>query len=579
MPNGGSDCCGECQFYGLESEKYLFNYPKRIDYPHCLLRAYVPEDPYYTYCVNHPHHNPYSVTIPVGPIYVPGKDLHTRKPTFPCLDSEKIRQGLLMILERIPEKPRKEYPSSTNFDAEIIKQVGHFKELRALNELLRIIKFDPNLKLEWHYFDRKYIIAFAVKAVAELLEEESFPLIKKYILLGRKDKDPEELATIRYHTLIPFIKYGKDNPIAEEALSIATSDPSNGISGIANNYIAGKIESQSLLNRFKGCLLGFAIGDSLGKIVEGRVPPHPIYGYQPWNDLLPYKNQISYTDDTQLTIALCNTYIFSGKGDPHVFGKEILKIERIFGIGNATKQALNRLKAGIPATESGVNSGGNGALMRSIPIALSWLKRYINNNDLGWIDDVRSTGKVTHTQPIAISSSIGFVWFLMKILNSSVDDFVKHESKISVLNELADFIRSLPEDRHAYEPRNPKGKGSSIRLSDRIDSDHYPSVKTFISKRRNLESFNSTFYSGAFALETLPFCIMSFLAHYDSPIDIVFQSISWSKDADTIGALSASLAGAMYGIDFMPKSWLNSFKEYQQIEKMAETLYTKFYSE
>ena len=56
MPNGGSDCCGTCWFNRQNRGKS--GYPRDgedRDDAYCEIRDAAVENPFWTYCANHPH--------------------------------------------------------------------------------------------------------------------------------------------------------------------------------------------------------------------------------------------------------------------------------------------------------------------------------------------------------------------------------------------------------------------------------------------------------------------------------------------------------------------------------------------
>jgi ADP-ribosyl-[dinitrogen reductase] hydrolase len=50
--------------------------------------------------------------------------------------------------------------------------------------------------------------------------------------------------------------------------------------------------------------------------------------------------------------------------------------------------------------------------------------------------------------------------------------------------------------------------------------------------------------------------VLHFYFNTGSFSDCVVQTVNQGGDADTTGALAAMLAGATYGVDAIPKSWL-----------------------
>ncbi len=175
MPNGGSDNCAMCWFNSKnkgEAGPFHYNDPGE-DY--CEIRNVAIDIPFYTYCTNHPDRSPDRDPIPIGPIYVDkGKG---RQPWQHSPDTESIRTHLLELLEKIQEQPRPEPPPSflseqgTFFrDEVVVWQLGNFKEKRALNDLKRLVEFDPAASVgEPIYRTRETLVEAAREAMANIL--------------------------------------------------------------------------------------------------------------------------------------------------------------------------------------------------------------------------------------------------------------------------------------------------------------------------------------------------------------------------------------------------------------------------
>ena len=150
MPNGGSDCCGTCWFNRTNQGKrdWTRHGDDRIP-PHCEIRDLAIEDPFYTYCANHPHRRPERDTIPIGPVLRHGGFRMRTDPDgtlvsyedpryvwMPSPDSEEIRQHLLDLLTSIFEHIAKDrYPIGIGLGEAIIRQLGEFREERAVQYL------------------------------------------------------------------------------------------------------------------------------------------------------------------------------------------------------------------------------------------------------------------------------------------------------------------------------------------------------------------------------------------------------------------------------------------------------------
>ena len=101
MPNGGSDCCGTCWFNRTNRGRRDWQQHRDESAPpYCEIRKVAIDDPFWTYCANHPHRRPDRDPIPIGPItrYAGDGCSNEREVWAPSPDSEEIRLHLLELL-------------------------------------------------------------------------------------------------------------------------------------------------------------------------------------------------------------------------------------------------------------------------------------------------------------------------------------------------------------------------------------------------------------------------------------------------------------------------------------------------
>jgi hypothetical protein len=141
-PNGGSDCCGTCWFNGKNKGQAGYAHASDPEPAFCTIRNLAIEDPFYTYCGNHPHRRPQRDPIPIGPVFT-GDSSGAREFWQPSPDTEEVRQHLLQLLPEMGQQPASEYPIGIYTDEVVVWQLGEFREPRAVDELRRIASFDP----------------------------------------------------------------------------------------------------------------------------------------------------------------------------------------------------------------------------------------------------------------------------------------------------------------------------------------------------------------------------------------------------------------------------------------------------
>ena len=137
MPNGGSDCCGTCRFNRKNRGQTGYTRANNPDPAYCEIRDTLIENPFWTYCANHPHHQPDGDRIPIGPIYAGlGGYPYQREVWRQSPDTEEVRQHLLELLNGFPESTSHDwYPVSPGLIDVIIWQLGEFREPLAVPQL------------------------------------------------------------------------------------------------------------------------------------------------------------------------------------------------------------------------------------------------------------------------------------------------------------------------------------------------------------------------------------------------------------------------------------------------------------
>jgi hypothetical protein len=168
MPNGGSDCCGTCWF-NVRNKGQAGSVPASDPDPaFCSIRNLSIQDPFYTYCANHPHRRPEQNPIPIGPVFT-GNSSGTRRFWQPSPDTEEIRQQLLSLLNALEQRPALEYPIGMYTDEVVVWQIGEFREKPAIDCLRRIADFDPSASETGPFGrTRRELIRLAQEAIAKI---------------------------------------------------------------------------------------------------------------------------------------------------------------------------------------------------------------------------------------------------------------------------------------------------------------------------------------------------------------------------------------------------------------------------
>lgn len=303
------------------------------------------------------------------------------------------------------------------------------------------------------------------------------------------------------------------------------------------------------LDRFKGALLGCAVGDALGAPVEGMSPEalREIHGRV--TDFLDERFGAGrITDDTQMTVALAQGLIEFGSFNlDHVafkFGRWMqlsdVGVREARGVGKASATAARRLYQGVSPEESGVDSSGCGAAMRVSPVGL----RFFDDPDR-LLEAAVGQAILTHTNPEAVAgAAAAAISVSMGIRDlgdldrerfaSDVSRFVEHIDRgmAERIAGLADYLDASPEEGFAYTG------------------------------------------NGGYVVETVPGALFAFLR---SPYDLeetVVTAVNAGGDADTLGSIAGAVSGAFNGSSRIPARWLEGLEGREYLELLAERLFT-----
>ncbi len=129
----------------------------------------------------------------------------------------------------------------------------------------------------------------------------------------------------------------------------------------------------SLGDRFRGVILGTAVGDAIGLPAEGLTPSRArkLFPGRWRHRLVIHRGLVS--DDTEHTLFVAQS-LLAHPQSKELFARRLAWCLRLWfltlpaGIGLATLRAIIRLWLGFSPLTSGVYSAGNGPAMRSAPL-------------------------------------------------------------------------------------------------------------------------------------------------------------------------------------------------------------------
>ena len=299
--------------------------------------------------------------------------------------------------------------------------------------------------------------------------------------------------------------------------------------------IAADLNS-SIPARGRGCLLGLAVGDALGTTLEFSA-----------RDTRPWQTEMTgggpfglrpgeWTDDTAMAVALAESLLACNGFDPRDAMDRFVAWWRegtysctgtCFDIGNATSQAFARYRrSGDPfAGSTAPNAAGNGSLMRLAPAPLFTLEDAAATDGLA-----REQSRLTHGTPEAVDACALFAALLRQALLGAT----KSDVLAPLLWQGERAVRDLAAGQWRAKDR------AAIR-------------------------------SSGYVIHTLEAALWA-VASTDSFEDALVLAVNLGDDADTVGAVTGQLAGALYGESGIPQRWLVPLAWRERIAGLAERL-------
>jgi len=294
-------------------------------------------------------------------------------------------------------------------------------------------------------------------------------------------------------------------------------------------------------------LLGLCIGDALGVPVEftsraerAKSPVTSMLGYGTWD--VPAG---TWSDDSSLTFclaeSLCKGFLLDdiAKSFWSWYHKAYWTATgEVFDIGNTTFLAIADFNRGVPPLQAGgksENSNGNGSLMRILPMA--YCHKKLTFSEL--IFRTHQVSCITHAHLRSQMACGIYVSIAISLLEGEKPQ-IAYEKGLEKIQS----IYSLPE------------YGTEISHFNRVFSSEIA------------ELFVDEIQSGGYVIHTLEASLWCLL-NSSSYSEAVLQAVNLGGDTDTTAAVTGGLAGICYGIDDIPKEWINQIARKQDIIDLA----------
>jgi len=312
--------------------------------------------------------------------------------------------------------------------------------------------------------------------------------------------------------------------------------------------------SDTMKDRFQGCLIGCALGDALGAPFEGywshQIPSgdlllanyHEYEGYE----------RGQYTDDTQLTLATVESIVECGGVDPSDIARRMTHLWKnytVIGPGGACSMAAAAFLRHGDWTRCGapVGQAGNGTAMRTAALGL----HFIRDPDR-LPTQVAAIARITHKDPRSIAGGVAIAKAAQ--LLASVEAI-----------EPEPFCAAIAEATRAYEP---DFASLIAALPNRLSEDRETALRSIAWAGLTNPAFDRLIIT-PFVVPTVLASLWMVLTHPSSWSTAVAETIRLGGDVDTLGAIVGALMGARLGLSAIPSRLVEGVVDSQRLQSVA----------
>ena len=289
------------------------------------------------------------------------------------------------------------------------------------------------------------------------------------------------------------------------------------------------------MSKYVDAIIGHAIGDAMGVPTEFCIREKLLQ--KPVKEMVssPKVGQPagSWSDDTSMEICTIESYLEKKDFDySDIMNKWTEWINEgkytangdTFDVGRTCLSAIRQYSNGINPIDCGLKdemSNGNGSLMRILPVALYSYSKKLSEKEI--IKLTNEISSLTHGHNISKLGCYIYIRFVIALLEGKTKE------------EAYNLIQNL--DYSMYDDY-------SIEKYNRI-------LKTNI-KDYKIDEISSKGY----VVDTLE-CALWIVMNAKDYRETIISSTNIGNDTDTIGAIAGSMAGIIYGINSIPKTWMD----------------------
>lgn len=302
--------------------------------------------------------------------------------------------------------------------------------------------------------------------------------------------------------------------------------------------------------RFRGVILGAAVGDALGLPAEGisRQRGQKLFGHR-WRHRL-VMNRGMVSDDTDHTVFVSQS-LLAHPDSSELFAKRLAWCFRWWllslpaGIGFATLRSILRLWLGVSPSRSGVHSAGNGPAVRAAPIGAFFASSPDHMDAY-----LEASTRITHADPRALTGARAVAYLVGWSIR---ENLAEHPP-------LEDFLTILRSATSREQDWGSLVDSIAFAYRQRLSVDQFA------------ESLGLLNGVTGYVYHTVPVAIYAWYKHFGNFEETLSSVLCCGGDTDTVGAIAGALAGAVVGERDIPTDWIQGIFEWPRGPKLLRAI-------
>lgn len=306
------------------------------------------------------------------------------------------------------------------------------------------------------------------------------------------------------------------------------------------------IQKELLQDKFRGAILGCFLGDAFGSGFEGMNPEKARFHLGNLSKNFPR----SYTDDTDMTLAVGESIVQSGGVNPDDIAKKFrLHCDLTRGYAIGTIKAVLGLRAGMKWCEVARivfenGSFGNGAAMRVSPVGLFY------HHDLeGLRRAAMEQANITHVHPLGQWGAVMQARSVGLAVSQGPTGPFKKEQMITDMREIL--------------------WGGPIEYMKALNK-----IEEMVAQGKKLQSREivQSLGNGVEAHFSVPSACYIAITYSPDFCDAIRAAISLGGDTDTIAGMVGAIVGAHVGEKGLPAEWIDQLEDGPRGRAFAKSL-------